>query len=67
MEALFAEKSRLATENTNLTRENECLNQLLEYHQLTSQDLSESYEHDEIRGLCLDFSSPPPALLKRGK
>ncbi|KAK1352638.1 Centrosomal protein [Heracleum sosnowskyi] len=64
MEALLAEKSRLATENTNLTRENECLNQLVEYHQLTSQDLSESCEHDEIRGLCLDFSSPAPALLE---
>ncbi|KAL8100818.1 uncharacterized protein LOC141682444 [Apium graveolens] len=66
MEALLAEKSRLATENTNLTRENECLNQLVEYHQLTSQDLSESFEHDEIRGLCLEFSSPPSVLLKEG-
>ncbi|WOG83690.1 hypothetical protein DCAR_0102867 [Daucus carota subsp. sativus] len=59
MEALLAEKSRLATENANLTRENECLNQLVEYHQLTSQSLSESCEHDKSRGLCLDFSSPP--------
>lgn len=67
MEALLAEKSRLATENTNLTRENECLNQLVEYHQLTSQDLSKSYDDDQIRGLCLDFSSPPPALLKEGQ
>ncbi|KAG9449653.1 hypothetical protein H6P81_009618 [Aristolochia fimbriata] len=56
LEALLAEKSRLANENANLTRENQCLHQLVEYHQLTTQDLSESYE--QVRGLCLDFSSP---------
>lgn len=59
MEALLAEKSRLANENANLVRENQCLHQLVEYHQLTSQDLSASYEH-LIHGMCLDFSSPPP-------
>lgn len=58
MEALLAEKSRLANENANLVRENQCLNQLVEYHQLTSHDLSASYEQ-VIQGLCLDFSSPP--------
>ncbi|CAA3002053.1 Hypothetical predicted protein [Olea europaea subsp. europaea] len=57
LEALLAEKSRLANENANLKRENQCLNQLLEYHQLTSQDLSASYEN-LIGGMCLDFSSP---------
>lgn len=57
MEALLAEKSRLANENANLTRENRCLHQLVEYHQLTTQDLSSSYE-SLIRGMCLDFSSP---------
>ncbi|XP_058077701.1 uncharacterized protein LOC131226051 isoform X2 [Magnolia sinica] len=57
LEALLAEKSRLANENANLTRENQCLHQLVEYHQLTSQDLSASYEQ-AIRGICLDFSSP---------
>ena len=61
MEALLAEKSRLANENANLTRENQCLHQLVEYHQLTSQDLSVSYE-EVIQGMCLDFSSPPPAI-----
>lgn len=62
MEALLAEKSRLANENANLTRENQCLSQLVEYHQLTSQqDVSEAYER-EIRGMCLDFSSPPPTI-----
>ncbi|CAI0476804.1 unnamed protein product [Linum tenue] len=57
MEALLAEKSRLANENANLTRENQCLNQLVEYHQLTNQDLSASYEQ-LVRGMGLDFSSP---------
>lgn len=57
MEALLAEKSRLANENANLIRENQCLHQLVEYHQLTTQDLSASYEQF-IQGMCLDFSSP---------
>ncbi|OVA05489.1 hypothetical protein BVC80_441g265 [Macleaya cordata] len=58
LEALLAEKSRLANENANLIRENQCLHQLVEYHQLTSQeDISESYEQ-VVRGMCLDFSSP---------
>ncbi|XP_047329153.1 uncharacterized protein LOC124932547 [Impatiens glandulifera] len=59
MEALLAEKSRLASENANLKRENECLHQLAEYHQLTSEDLSDSYESLILQGgVCLDFSSP---------
>ncbi|KAK8478976.1 hypothetical protein V6N13_068441 [Hibiscus sabdariffa] len=57
LEALLAEKSRLANENANLVRENQCLHQLVEYHQMTSQDLSASYE-EVLRGMCLDFSSP---------
>ncbi|XP_039048000.1 uncharacterized protein LOC120188655 [Hibiscus syriacus] len=57
LEALLAEKSRLANENANLVRENQCLHQLVEYHQTTSQDLSASYE-EVLRGTCLDFSSP---------
>lgn len=61
MEALFAEKSRLASENSNLIRENQCLHQLVEYHQLTSQDLSSSYEQ-LIHGMCLDFSSPSSSI-----
>lgn len=59
LEALLAEKSRLANENANLIRENQYLHQLVEYHRLTSQDLSDSYEQ-VIQGLCLDFSSPQP-------
>lgn len=62
MEALLAEKSRLANENANLVRENQCLHQLVEYHQLTSQDLSASSYEQVIQGLCLDFSSPPPPI-----
>ncbi|XP_010918115.1 uncharacterized protein [Elaeis guineensis] len=58
LEALLAEKSRLANENANLMRENQCLHQLVEYHQLTSHDISASYEEQVIRGMCLDFSSP---------
>lgn len=61
MEALLAEKSRLANENANLVRENQCLHQLVEYHQIASQDLSESHEQ-VLQGMCLDFSSPSSAI-----
>ncbi|XP_026429751.1 uncharacterized protein LOC113326193, partial [Papaver somniferum] len=56
LEALLAEKSRLATENANLIRENQCLHQLVEYHQLTcsSEDMDQTYEQ-VVRGMCLDF------------
>ncbi|KAL5216512.1 hypothetical protein ABZP36_007913 [Zizania latifolia] len=57
LEALLAEKSRLAQENANLSRENQSLIQLVEYHQLTSQDLAASYE-DVMQGMRLYFSSP---------
>lgn len=64
LEALLFEKSRLANENANLTRENQCLHQVVEYHQITSQDLSPpaSYYEHVVRGMCLDFSSPSPAI-----
>ncbi|XP_052211149.1 uncharacterized protein LOC127813989 [Diospyros lotus] len=58
LEALLAEKSRLATENANLTRENQCLRQLVEYHQITSEEFSASYD-DVIRELSYEFSPPP--------
>lgn len=61
LEALLGEKARLANENANLMRENQCLHQLVEYHQHTSEDLSESYEQ-VIQGMCLDFSSPPRTI-----
>ena len=63
MEALLAEKSRLGNENANLKRENQCLHQLVEYHQITTQDLSASYEQ-VIRGTCLDFSSPTSSMIE---
>lgn len=40
LEALLAEKSRLAGENATILRENEYLHQLVDYHQLTSSQLS---------------------------
>lgn len=61
LEVLLTEKARLANENANLVRENQCLHQMVEYHQITSQDLSASYE-EVIQGLCLDFSSPVPEI-----
>ncbi|CAK7346599.1 unnamed protein product [Dovyalis caffra] len=63
MEALLAEKSRLGNENANLKRENQCLHQLVEYHQITTQDLSASYEQ-VIHGMCLDFSSPTSSIIE---
>nr|GLL42652.1 uncharacterized protein LOC109160777 [Ipomoea trifida] len=57
LEALLAEKSRLANENANLSRENQCLRQLVEYHQFASQDLSASYENLlKSVGMSLDFT-----------
>ncbi|XP_019164566.1 PREDICTED: uncharacterized protein LOC109160777 [Ipomoea nil] len=58
LEALLAEKSRLANENASLSRENQCLRQLVEYHQFASQDLSASYEN-LLRsvGMSLDFTA----------
>ncbi|CAN4101934.1 unnamed protein product [Withania somnifera] len=58
MEALQAEKSRLANENSNLNRENQCLRQLVEYYQLASEDLSSSYE-DLFTGMGLEISRSP--------
>jgi hypothetical protein len=55
LEALLAEKSRLAQDNANLARENQSLIQLVEYHQLTAQeDLGASYD-DVMEGMRLDF------------
>lgn len=57
LEALLAEKSRLAQDNANLARENQSLVQLVEYHQLTAQeDLGASYD-DVMEGMRLDFDA----------
>ncbi|KAM0868408.1 hypothetical protein ACQ4PT_041344 [Festuca glaucescens] len=62
LEALLAEKSRLAQDNANLARENQSLIQLVEYHQLTSQeDLSASYD-DVMEGMRLDFDGEEASL-----
>lgn len=39
LETLLAEKSRLATENSVYARENRFLREIVEYHQLTMQDI----------------------------
>lgn len=60
LEALLAEKSRLANENANLSRENQCLREQVEYHQFASEDISASYEN-LLRGMgmSMDFTSLP--------
>ncbi|GLJ44878.1 hypothetical protein SUGI_0944690 [Cryptomeria japonica] len=55
LETLLAEKSRLAQENANYARENRFLREIVEYHQLTMQDvvyLDESIE--EVTEVGLD-------------
>ncbi|XVE73142.1 hypothetical protein DITRI_Ditri11bG0093700 [Diplodiscus trichospermus] len=64
LEALLQKKPSLANENANLVRENQCLQQPVQYHQMTSQDLSASYH---IRRMWLDFSSPPPIVEEKRK
>ena len=39
METLLAEKARLASENEKYSRENRFLREIVEYHQLTMQDV----------------------------
>ncbi|KAG6538092.1 uncharacterized protein LOC122011508 [Zingiber officinale] len=63
METLLAEKSRLANENTIYTRENMFLREIVEYHQLTTQDmvyLDENIEEDNSEAFSIDqFSTFP--------
>lgn len=51
MEALLAEKARLAHENETYARENRFLREIVEYHQLTMQDVvyldNEGMEEEE--------------------
>lgn len=62
LEVLLTEKARLANENANLVRENQCLHQMVEYHQITSQDLSSPSYEQAVHGFCFDFSSPVPEI-----
>ncbi|PKA60136.1 hypothetical protein AXF42_Ash009820 [Apostasia shenzhenica] len=57
LEVLLSEKSRLANENANLIRENQCLHQLVEYHQLTSQDILFSSYEEILHWTQLDIPS----------
>lgn len=61
LETLLAEKARLAHENSVFSRENRFLREVVEYHQLTMQDivyLDEGIE--EITEVC-----PVPAVSRR--
>nr|GEV37140.1 hypothetical protein [Tanacetum cinerariifolium] len=78
LESLLAEKSRLANENSIYARENRFLREIVEYHQLTMQDvvyLDEGIEEvtevnsSSFRTLSVSTSPPlassPSASLKR--
>ncbi|KAM5560762.1 hypothetical protein ABKV19_021753 [Rosa sericea] len=73
LETLLAEKGRLASENSVYARENRFLREVVEYHQLTMQDVVYlSDEETEVYPLCSSpevarmlslspRSSPPPS------
>ena len=55
LETLLAEKSRLAQENANYARENRFLREVVEYHQLTMQDVVYLDENiEEVTEVGLD-------------
>ncbi|KAH9310378.1 hypothetical protein KI387_025413 [Taxus chinensis] len=57
LETLLAEKSRLAQENANYARENRFLREIVEYHQLTMQDVVYLDENiEEVTEVGLDPS-----------
>lgn len=62
LETLLAEKARLGQENSVLTRENRFLREIVEYHQLTMQDvvyLDENSEEVVSPQVTKDNSSHP--------
>lgn len=70
LESLLAEKSRLANENSVYARENRFLREIVEYHQLTMQDvvyLDEGIEEvtevnsSSFRTLSVSTSPPLPS------
>ncbi|GAA0161086.1 hypothetical protein LIER_17487 [Lithospermum erythrorhizon] len=68
METLLAEKARLAHENSVYARENRFLREIVEYHQLTMQDvvyldegIEEVTEVYPIHGVSGVLSSSPPS------
>jgi hypothetical protein len=65
LETLLAEKARLAHENSLYARENRFLREIVEYHQLTMQDvvyLDENIEEvTEVNPLSRTLSTSPPS------
>ncbi|KAK7287048.1 hypothetical protein RIF29_00036 [Crotalaria pallida] len=65
LETLVAEKARLANENEIYSRENRFLREIVEYHQLTMQDvvyLDEGMEEvTHVYPIDASSSSPPPS------
>nr|GLL36771.1 uncharacterized protein LOC109181355 isoform X1 [Ipomoea trifida]GMD39975.1 Developmental and secondary metabolism regulator veA like [Ipomoea batatas] len=68
LETLLAEKARLANENAVYARENHFLREIVEYHQLTMQDvvyldegIEEVTEVYPIPGVSRGLSSSPPS------
>jgi hypothetical protein len=55
IESLLAEKQRLAQENANYARENQILQELVEYHHLTLQDVA--LLDDRLAGETEGYSS----------
>ncbi|KAL2636156.1 hypothetical protein R1flu_007635 [Riccia fluitans] len=54
LETLLAEKQRLAQENANYARENQFLHEVVEYHQLTLQDVA--LLDESLTGAVEDYS-----------
>eukprot|EP00252_Welwitschia_mirabilis_P027561 TRINITY_DN9488_c0_g2_i1.p1 TRINITY_DN9488_c0_g2~~TRINITY_DN9488_c0_g2_i1.p1 ORF type:complete len:339 (-),score=96.38 TRINITY_DN9488_c0_g2_i1:316-1332(-) len=60
LETLLAEKARLAQENSDYARENRFLREIVEYHQLTMQDVVQLDENmEEVAELDLDANDGP--------
>lgn len=57
LETLLAEKSRLAQENASYARENRFLREIVEYHQMTMQDVVHFDEMQEVTEIGLDPDS----------
>lgn len=57
LETLLAEKSRLAQENASYARENRFLREIVEYHQMTMQDVVHLDEMREVTEIGLDPDS----------
>jgi len=63
LETLLSEKGRLAHENSVYARENRFLREIVEYHQLTMQDVV--YVDEGIEEVSEVFSNSPNQILSR--